>query len=481
MNTVEVEASALKKSIDGWDRNAVSGFLLKCKESAQRKGCFQVGSIALATQLKDPLAILKRMHRDGDPYFYFEHPVTGEATAGGEALFYQRLEGSDRFAAVRRFTQSIADKALVMDEDQLPFSGVRFFCGFSFFDAVRPEVGFPSAAIFVPRWSVIRRGTDAGIILNVRVEPQSELSVLENEISTCFQKLSVSEGVEELERPVERRTEGLKVTEVGDKDGFEMSVQEALNQIERGYYKKIVLARAVDLENQEQSFNAFYSLNHLRKKFLNCFSFALNLGESQSFIGATPESLIQLKGSKMETSAVAGSAPRGKNEQEDVRLSEALLSSEKNLLEHQVVMESICGRLQSLGIEPDVSLRPGLLHLPNVQHLQSSISAYLPRSIHLMDVVEKLHPTPAVGGTPRREAQSDIRRLESFDRGLYAGTIGWFDHRGDGEMVVAIRSALICGQRARIYAGAGIIKGSDPAQEREETDLKLQAMLEAIF
>jgi menaquinone-specific isochorismate synthase len=121
-----------------------------------------------------------------------------------------------------------------------------------------------------------------------------------------------------------------------------------------------------------------------------------------------------------------------------------------------------------------------LLLLPNVQHLWSPVSAGLPPEMHLLDVFAMLHPTPAVGGQPREAARPDIARLERFDRGLYAGAVGWFDHTGDGEFVVAIRSALMDGAQARLFAGAGIVEGSVPAEEKAETDLKLAALLQAL-
>jgi menaquinone-specific isochorismate synthase len=145
-----------------------------------------------------------------------------------------------------------------------------------------------------------------------------------------------------------------------------------------------------------------------------------------------------------------------------------------------VVVESIARGLRALGLEPTVAERPRLLALSNVQHLWSPVSAILPPGLHLLEVLAALHPTPAVGGQPRAATRGEIPRLECFDRGLYAGAVGWFDHAGDGEFAVAIRSALMDGARARLYAGAGIVEGSVPAAEKAETDLKLQALLDTL-
>ncbi len=147
--------------------------------------------------------------------------------------------------------------------------------------------------------------------------------------------------------------------------------------------------------------------------------------------------------------------------------------------EHQVVIEFITRQLGQLGLEPQpFPLR--LLQLSNIQHLQTPIHARVPANIHLLDAVAELHPTPAVAGVPRKIACDHIRRYESFERSLYAAPIGWVDHQGNGEFAVGIRSALINGCHARLYAGAGIVEGSDPDRELAEVQLKLQALLAAL-
>jgi menaquinone-specific isochorismate synthase len=127
-----------------------------------------------------------------------------------------------------------------------------------------------------------------------------------------------------------------------------------------------------------------------------------------------------------------------------------------------------------------MSPTPQLLQLLNIQHLWTPIQANVPTGVHPLEIVAELHPTPAVAGTPREISQEQIRRYETFDRGLYAAPLGWVDHRGNSEFIVGIRSALIDGDRARLYAGAGIVAGSDPDKEVAEIQLKLQALLKAL-
>jgi menaquinone-specific isochorismate synthase len=156
------------------------------------------------------------------------------------------------------------------------------------------------------------------------------------------------------------------------------------------------------------------------------------------------------------------------------------LASEKDRREHAFVLESIRRRLDPLGITIEHADAPGLLRLANVQHLHTPVRGALPAGVTLLDVLATLFPTPAVGGTPRAAALACIRELETFPRGLYGGTLGWLNARGGGEFLVGIRSARVREDRAWVYAGAGIVAGSNPDREWTETELKARAMLDAL-
>ncbi|MBC1224506.1 isochorismate synthase MenF, partial [Nostoc sp. UCD120] len=179
------------------------------------------------------------------------------------------------------------------------------------------------------------------------------------------------------------------------------------------------------------------------------------------------------------TDALAGSAPRGKTPAEDAANANRLLNSEKEKHEHSLVLDFITQRLRQLGLSPQI-LAPRLRQLSNIQHLWTPISAVVPENIHPFRIVGQLHPTPAVAGASQDVACAEIRRYESFERGLYAAPLGWIDSEGNCEFIVGIRSALIDGDRARLYAGAGIVAGSDPDKEFAEVQLKLQALLKAL-
>jgi menaquinone-specific isochorismate synthase len=267
--------------------------------------------------------------------------------------------------------------------------------------------------------------------------------------------------------------------EIGGRGTYERAVAQALQEITRGDYRKIVLARAQRLTTTEE-FHPLGVLNHLRQHYPGCYAFSIANGKGQSFIGASPERLVRVAAGRMHTEALAGSAPRGESASEDAAFARALLQSEKDLREHRLVLESIERRLADLGLKLEHAEQARLLGLANVQHLHLPISATLPASVHILDLVARLHPTPAVGGTPREPAVAAIARLEPFARGLYAGPQGWVDHRGGGEFFVGIRSALVDGHTALAYAGAGIVTGSVPEKEFAETELKFKALIEAL-
>ena len=189
---------------------------------------------------------------------------------------------------------------------------------------------------------------------------------------------------------------------------------------------------------------------------------------------------MKVEDKEFAADALAGSAPRGLSAREDARLGSELLNSEKDRYEQKVVLDSICRRLEFLGTEIRLEKEPALKRLSNVQHLYNEVRGKLLEGTSLLDFVEQLHPSPAVGGSPRGRACERISHYEGFSRGLYAGPIGWVDSNLEGEFLVAIRSALIDGDTARLYAGVGIVKGSIQEKELQETNLKFKALLENL-
>jgi menaquinone-specific isochorismate synthase len=240
-----------------------------------------------------------------------------------------------------------------------------------------------------------------------------------------------------------------------------------------------VLARALDL-TANAPLHPLQVLDGLRQRFPECFSFSIANGQGDSFIGASPERLVRVSQNVLEADVLAGTIRRGFGAMEDAAMGAQLLASEKDQHEHAVVLSSMLRRLKKLGLTPEQPAQPVLRKLANLQHLHTPVRAPLMDGIRLLDALAVLHPTPAVGGSPREKAVREIRGIEGFSRGLYAGALGWMNARGGGEFMVGIRSALVHGERARVYAGAGIVAGSTPDKEFAETELKFKALMDAL-
>ena len=253
---------------------------------------------------------------------------------------------------------------------------------------------------------------------------------------------------------------------------------EMVGEIRSGTVEKVVLARAVravaDGELQPES-----ALARLRSDYPGCVVCAVTRDE-RCFLGATPERLVTLREGTVRATCLAGSRPRSADADEDARLAWELLSNGKDLWEHEIVVRALTEALRDLCGDVTLPESPSLLRLRNVQHLYTPVIAPARVGQTVLDFVARLHPTPAVGGTPRAEALDLIRRREGIDRGWYAGPVGWMDRWGEGEFVVAIRSALLHGDAATLYAGCGIVGESDPESEYAESTLKLQPVLSAL-
>jgi menaquinone-specific isochorismate synthase len=461
------------------DFGALLKYLTHCRDLARRDGHFKIASISLEAKHVDPLAVLESIYEEDERHFYLENPVFGEAVASADAIMCASFSGGSRFAAVKDFAEEVLEHTITIGNLEERFMGPHFFCGFTFLENEGLGDFFAPATVFLPRWQVAHDQGRYSAVANLLVEQDSSLDPLAERVWAAHEKFSTF-SYEAGNLPADTG-ERASLAMIGDGGvvGFERAVRAALTEIKEGRYEKIVLARALDLDNR-LPFRPLEALNRLRNTYQRCHSFSFANGRGQSFIGSSPELLLSVDGKIVQTEALAGSAPRGRSARHDAQLGQWLLESEKNNREHRVVVESILRQLSMVGIKTQLPTDPQLLQLSNVQHLRSPITASLPPETHLLNIVAALHPTPAVGGVPRESAMSSIQRLEGFQRGLYAGALGWFDYRGCGRFIVAIRSALINGHRARVYAGNGIVKGSDPKEEVTETDLKLQALLKSL-
>ena len=213
----------------------------------------------------------------------------------------------------------------------------------------------------------------------------------------------------------------------------------------------------------------------LTERYPDCYIFVFKK-QNSFFFGASPEKLLKISKGILEVDALAGSTPRGSTEREDKKLGDILLNSDKDRREQKTVVDYIVKILNKYSSEVKYSENPKLKKLKNIQHLWSEIRANLSEE-NLPFILQALHPTPAVCGTPKQKAVDFIRQNEDYPRGLYAGFTGWIGNRSSAEFCVSIRSALLSKNKLYLFAGCGIVEGSEPDKEYEETNLKLKPIL----
>lgn len=257
-------------------------------------------------------------------------------------------------------------------------------------------------------------------------------------------------------------------------DAWLVRVQQAIDRIGDGRLDKVVIARDHHLWSRTP-FDATDLLLQLVAHNPQSFAFAVD-----GLVGASPELLLRRLGDTVESEVLAGTTPRGTDPVKDEQLGAALLESEKDRWEHSLAVRSVTELLTPACAELAAPSSPRLLRLPNVQHLATWLTGTLKEPLHVLTLIGLLHPTAAVGGSPRDLALATIRELEAFDRGRYSGPVGWFHPSGDGEFAIALRCAMIEGGRAQLFAGAGIVSGSLPELELEETRLKMRTMRDVL-
>jgi menaquinone-specific isochorismate synthase len=457
--------------------DALRAFLAGCRAAAATRGRPQLVSISIGVDALDPLAVLESIFEPTELHFYCERPAQNFSIAGAEAVVSCGASGAGRVEAVQRFIDETLAHTIAVGDQAAPFAGPHFFTAFAFADESGAGEPFPAGRVFVPRWQVARAGGRTTAVANLLVGPDADLDALAEKIWRAHAKFRAFDYAGPDFPVASAGAEKISVSESGD---YTAAVRRGLEFIAAGEFKKIVLARTKDLL-ASHPLHPLRVLNGLRERFSDCYAFSVANGGGQSFIGASPERLLSVHAGALLTEALAGSARRGTTASDDAALAAALAHSDKDQREHRLVLDSIVRRLAPLGLQLEFSEKPGFLRLANVQHLHTPVRAALPAGVRLLDVLARLHPTPAVGGSPRECAVAHIRELEGFPRGLYAGALGWIDARGDGEFFVGLRSALIDGARARLYAGAGIVAGSSPEKEWAETELKFKAIQEALL
>ena len=399
----------------------------------------------------DPGDLLERIPQP-DVVAWVHH---GAGLAGwGEAVRVTLPAGDDRFTAAEKWLRSVFDSADVDDRVRVRGSGPVAFGTFTF------DASSDGSVLIIPRAVLGRDGRGRAWLT------------------------TVTERAEVPATWPPPATPGLAApTGIRWRDGslpgprWEQAVAEAVAAINAGGLRKVVIARDV-FATADEPIDARILLRRLAARYPDCFTFACD-----GMLGATPELLVRRDGHEVSALVLGGTLPRGADPAEDKALGEELLASAKNNEEHAYAVESIRDALALLCDTLDVEARPSLLKFPNLQHLGTQVRGTLAEGQTLrsaLALAAAVHPPAAVCGTPPGTALDLIRELEHMDRERYAGPVGWVDADGNGEWGIALRCGQLSGRTARLFAGCGIVAGSEPAAELAETLVKLQPMRGAL-
>jgi menaquinone-specific isochorismate synthase len=363
-----------------------------------------------------------------------------------------------------------------LDLDETGFTGFAMlgFAARSADTRARTRSRFPNALLWLPEVALHTRSGQGAIVLTTAVPSTGEevLARWTGRLEQLLPFLGQPMAGPLRPAPLERRSEQ------PDAQGWQLLVRSALTRIARKDLQKVVIGRRLRLEGS-RSFDLSRLMAALTFLFPSCQVINLRRGEV-SFVAATPERLLTQRGNRVEVDALAGTAARAPNTAWDAALTEALRSSGKNLHEHRLVVEAVRNALAQCSTRIEAPHQPQVMLLNNAQHLWSPIKAELVPGTDVFALAELLHPTPATNGEPRDEAIAWLRQVDPFERGWYTGAAGVVEPDLTGELWVLLRCAEVVDHRADLYAGAGIVAGSDPSVEWRETEDKLSAMLMAL-
>lgn len=454
--------------------------MLKTISHTPATSATEIGSVVSHVQEISDIDLLAWLASNaGGSRLLLENQQQGMAFATIGSVAAISAGGTGRFEQVQQQLESFSPHVFV-EGDAPKEAEPRWFGGFSFrsnHDSVGVWSAFPAAHFLLPRIQLTQVNGKTWLTFNDSLQAEETLQEAEQRLKVEVDRLIESH----LDAPTFDPTD-IQVDQTSalmDQATWHQLIENTTGKIVKGDLEKVVLAQALQVQSQS-SVDSMTVLSHLRKKYPNCYSFLFEPEPGQAFFGATPELLAKVDDDSVETMAMASSIGRGKDEAEDQLLAEKLLASSKERHEHQVVIEAIQRKLAPLTTELDIPDQPEIARFSNIQHLKTNIRGKLTHASSMLAVIKAMHPTPAMGGTPRQAALEWIETSEPFPRGWYASPVGWLDAQGNGLFVVAIRSAVTSGQETQLFAGAGIVADSDPEREWAEIQLKFRPILEAL-
>ncbi len=430
-------------------------------------------SVTAPVEGVDPCAAVFASRLASDRWFCWEQPDREFALAALGVAHEARSRGANRFHDVAR--ECLGGETIHDEPPGLPAGAGGVWVGGFAFDpeggASPPWSSLAPASLVLPELSICRSGRDTFLTLNALIrpgdDPEEKTAALETRLA----------GLRRDPLPLldPHPTSRVEITSARPPGDFERMIAVATERIGAGEMSKVVLAREV-LVSAGSAHDPAALFGAMREQFSSCFCFCCGTPEA-AFIGASPELLLRRSGASLSTVALAGSTRRSSDPAVDDHLGEQLLHSDKDRREQAIVTERIARTLRPHAVWVEAAPEPEIVKVANIQHLATPVVAQLAEPRSAVELAGILHPTPAVGGEPKSAAKAAIAELEQMDRGWYAGPVGWMDATEDGEFCVALRSALLRDREAHLYAGVGVVAGSDPAAELAETEIKLEALL----
>jgi menaquinone-specific isochorismate synthase len=364
----------------------------------------------------------------------------------GEEL---RLEtsGENRVLELDRLWRELVQEAQVSDEVNLPGSGLISFGSIAFSDKSKT-----TSVLVIPKVVVGKQGEKLWLT-TINISDVDALKLID--LDSSFTAVSFGPG------------------QIAP-DQYKLNVEKALEVISSGQIEKVVLARDLSASVSTE-FNINPALRKLEKKFDSCYIYSV-----AGMFGASPELLVKVSHSEFSARVLAGTAGRGTDPGVDQAIGAALIESPKNRAEHKFAIDSLVVSLSQFTKEITVDEEPFSIALPNLWHLASDVKAMLSSDSTSLQVVNALHPSAAVAGTPRDRALEVIEEIENADRGRYAGPVGWLGADGDGVWAIALRGAQLSNGKLTAFAGCGIVAGSDAQAELDEAILKFKPIVDSL-
>jgi isochorismate synthase len=420
-----------------------------------------------------PLDSLLRAFPDERAFLW--QPPEGPAFSGIGSAHSLSPRGEDRLEELREGAEELWKSIeTVVHQGAAPappalFGGLAFEAG----AGDSPPWGeFGDGYFHLPRWLYGRRGETAWLSLALHGRKDAA------DVDRALKEFSsIDEALRSEPHPPSSLHQAKSIDAMGLAEWTRL-VEAIRRGILEKRFSKVVVARrsVVHLTGEVDPLSV---IDRLRQAYPDCYLFLFRFGRS-TFLGATPERLVWKRKMEIATEALAGTIDASVSRDEWRRLTVELLESEKDLGEHDLVVDAIRRKLEPLCSELRVPARPQIRELRNMMHLHTPMTGVLAHPAHILDLAAALHPTPSIGGVPTAEALRWILENEPERRGWYAGPIGWFDGEDRGDLAVALRSGLFCGETAHVYAGAGIVRDSDPEKEYAETGIKLAPVLRAL-